>query len=49
LKPDPVAPEDLLRARAYELYLQRGGLPGYETEDWNRARAELGGLEPSRN
>jgi Protein of unknown function (DUF2934) len=37
----PDVSEEAVRARAYELYLQRGGLPGYETEDWLRARAEL--------
>jgi len=27
--------------RAYELYLQRGSLSGYELEDWLQAEAEL--------
>lgn len=27
--------------RAYELYLQRGSVPGYEMEDWLTAEAEL--------
>ena len=39
---EPAVPEDLLRARAYELYLQRGREAGHEAEDWDRACAELG-------
>jgi Protein of unknown function (DUF2934) len=39
---EPAVAEDLLQARAYELYLQRGGQPGHEAEDWDRARAEFG-------
>lgn len=27
--------------RAYELYLQRGGEPGKDVEDWMRAESEL--------
>ena len=27
--------------RAYEIYLQRGSLPGYEVNDWLQAEAEL--------
>ena len=29
-----------IRARAYELYLQRGDIPGNEVEDWLRAERE---------
>jgi hypothetical protein len=32
--------EDIAK-RAYELYLQRGSLPGYEVDDWLQAEAEL--------
>jgi hypothetical protein len=32
---------DEIAVRAYELYLDRGGLPGYHEEDWLRAEAEL--------
>jgi hypothetical protein len=41
-KPEPVVParEDIAK-RAYELYLQRGSLPGYELDDWLQAEAEL--------
>jgi hypothetical protein len=27
--------------RAYEIYLERGGTPGNELEDWTRAEREL--------
>ncbi len=27
--------------RAYQIYLERGGAPGYELEDWTRAEREL--------
>ena len=27
--------------RAYEIYLERGGAPGNELEDWTRAEREL--------
>ena len=30
-----------IQARAYELYLARGGVPGHEQEDWFRAEREL--------
>ena len=29
--------EQEIRNRAYEIYLQRGGQPGYELEDWLQA------------
>jgi hypothetical protein len=32
--------EDIAR-RAYEIYLERGGAPGHELEDWARAEREL--------
>lgn len=32
--------EEIAR-RAYELYLQRGSVPGHETDDWLQAEAEL--------
>lgn len=34
-----------IAARAFELYLARGGEPGQELEDWFRAEAELRGEE----
>ena len=30
-----------IRRRAYEIYLERGGLPGRELEDWLQAEGEL--------
>ena len=30
-----------ISARAFELYLQRGSVPGYEMDDWLHAEAEL--------
>ena len=32
---------DAIAKRAYELYLQRGSVPGYELDDWFLAEAEL--------
>lgn len=39
---DQAAPtdEERIRARAYELYLERGGSPSDEMEDWLRAERE---------
>lgn len=36
-----VADQDLIRIRAYEIYLERGGMPGDELDDWLRAEREL--------
>ena len=33
--------EEEIRIRAYEIYLQRGGQPGYELEDWLQAEREF--------
>jgi hypothetical protein len=30
-----------IRRRAYEIHLERGGLPGRELEDWLQAESEL--------
>jgi len=30
-----------IRRRAYEIYLERGALPGNELDDWHRAEREL--------
>jgi Protein of unknown function (DUF2934) len=37
------AREDEIRLRAYEIYLQRGGEPGREMDDWLQAERELEG------
>ena len=34
--------EQEIRNRAYEIYLQRGGQPGDEVDDWLQAERELG-------
>ena len=33
--------EEEIRNRAHEIYLERGGQPGYEVEDWLQAEREL--------
>ncbi|HVV52812.1 MAG TPA: DUF2934 domain-containing protein [Polyangia bacterium] len=33
--------QDEIARRAYELYLQRGSVPGHEKDDWLQAEAEL--------
>ena len=33
--------EQEIRIRGYEIYLQRGGQPGHELEDWLRAELEF--------
>ena len=33
--------QDDIRHRAYELYVQRGAISGYEVENWLRAKREL--------
>ena len=33
--------EDLIRQRAYEIYLERGSSPGNESEDWLVAEREV--------
>jgi hypothetical protein len=33
--------ENDVRTRAYELYLERGGVPGSEVDDWLQAEREL--------
>jgi len=36
---------DEIRRRAYEIYLERGGLPGEELEDWLQAEREIESAE----
>jgi hypothetical protein len=33
--------QEEIRRRAYEIYLERGGLSGNEIDDWHRAEREL--------
>jgi hypothetical protein len=35
------APEEKIRHRAYEIYLERGEQPGCDLDDWLRAEREL--------
>jgi hypothetical protein len=37
----PQPGQEEIAQRAYELYLQRGSVPGHETDDWLQAEAEL--------
>ncbi|MDQ4079915.1 MAG: DUF2934 domain-containing protein [Gemmatimonadota bacterium] len=39
--------DEQIRARAYELYLERGGGPSDEMEDWLRAEREYHELGPA--
>ncbi len=41
VSPTPIDLDAQIRQRAYELYQERGGAPGYETEDWTRAEREV--------
>ena len=36
--------EEQVRDRAFELYVERGGLPGHELDDWLQAEFELAHL-----
>lgn len=47
---EPVAAEssptiEEIQARAYEIYLERGGADGNDMEDWLRAERELSGTD----
>ena len=33
---------DEIRIRAYEIYVERGGQPGHDLDDWIQAERELG-------
>lgn len=37
----PINLEDEIRRRAYEIYEERGSIPGDEHEDWLRAEREV--------
>jgi hypothetical protein len=39
--PAPTTATDHIEARAYEIFVQRGGEPGNPVDDWQRAEAEL--------
>jgi hypothetical protein len=38
---DRARSHELIRFRAYEIYLERGGFPGNELDDWLQAEREL--------
>jgi hypothetical protein len=42
---DATAPDEEIRRRAYEIYLERGGQEGGEVDDWLQAQHELEGQE----
>ena len=42
----PVTSEDTIRARAYQLFEQRGCEYGHDLDDWLLAEAELTGKKP---
>lgn len=33
--------QEQIALRAYHIYLERGGIPGYELEDWTEAERQL--------
>ena len=37
----PAVPAETVASRAYELFLKRGAVHGYDTEDWLTAEREL--------
>jgi len=39
--PEDEPREEKIRRRAYELYVERGYMPGYDVEDWIQAEQEL--------
>lgn len=44
LRPGESQPtQEQIALRAYQIYLERGGAPGNELEDWTRAEQELKG------
>jgi hypothetical protein len=43
----PIALEEKIRARAYELYLQRSGNGGSPEQDWLQAQHEISARQPS--
>jgi hypothetical protein len=40
-KSSPQPTREEIERRAYEIYLERGGVEGYEREDWLKAEQEL--------
>ena len=49
-KSNDTAPDgETIAKRAYELYLQRGSVPGHELDDWLEAEAELSAAAAAAN
>ena len=46
--PDGKSAHNEIRRRAYEIYIERGGQPGGEIDDWLQAERELEGGALSR-
>jgi Protein of unknown function (DUF2934) len=40
-------PEELIRARAYQLYEERGCEDGHDLDDWLQAEVEIRGKKPA--
>ena len=38
---DPMSDQDAIARRAHELFVERGGVHGYDQDDWLRAEAEI--------
>jgi hypothetical protein len=45
MMPHPAPSQDMIRARAFELYESRGREPGQDEQDWLRAEQEMLKLE----
>ena len=45
MMPDPVPSQDIIRARAYEFYENRGREPGQDEQDWLQAEQEILNLQ----
>jgi hypothetical protein len=46
--PDGSSAHEEIRGRAYEIFLERGGQPGFEMDDWLQAERERKGGVLSR-
>jgi hypothetical protein len=42
--PNAICSEEMIRARAYDLYESRGREPGQDEQDWLRAEQEINGV-----
>ena len=44
----PASMEEVIRTRAFQLYEERGCLPGHDLDDWFQAEAEIQARKPAR-